>query len=236
MITVNAVQKMLKKQFTEANGLQDPVLRQGLNFQVYRSIPFVQVLHDGRIHWVAISSYGCDQGKIYLMGSLFNGRIAEHTKEQIYSILNCAARKIKVNISPVQQQSNGVDCGIYALAFCFYILSKTTNPINVFFIQGKLRSHFLYCLTANKMTHFPMLQTATKTCVAKTVTINVFCSCRMPWKKSEVFMKDKWLHVVNGFTECVNESQMLCFAKKIQNANGCVISAHQIELKPHVLK
>ena len=44
---VNAVQKMQKKQFTEANGLQDPVIGQGLNFQVYRSILFVQVLHDG---------------------------------------------------------------------------------------------------------------------------------------------------------------------------------------------
>ena len=137
------------------------------------------------MHWVAISSYSCDQGEIYLMDSLFNGRIAEHTKKQICSILNCAAGKIKVNVLPVQQQSNGVDCEIYALAFCFYILSKRTNPINVFFYQGKLKSHLLHCLTANKMTHFPMLQTATKTCVAKTVTINVFCSCRMPWKKSE---------------------------------------------------
>ena len=54
-----------------------------------------------------------------------------------------------------------------------------------------------------------------------------------------VFMKGKWLNVVtavNGFTECVIESHMLCFAKKIQNAIGCVISAHQKELKPHVLK
>ena len=78
---VNAVQKMLKKQFTEANGLQDPVLGQGLNFQVYRSIPFVQVLRDGRMHWVAMSSHGCNQGEIYLMDSLFNGRIVEHTKK-----------------------------------------------------------------------------------------------------------------------------------------------------------
>ena len=35
------------------------------------------------------------------------------------------------------------------------------------------------------MTHFLMLQTAIKTCAAKSVTINVFCSCRMPWKKTE---------------------------------------------------
>ena len=137
------------------------------------------------MHWVAISTYGCDKGEIYLMDSHFNDRIAEHTKKQICSILNCAAAKIEVNVLLVQQQSNGVGCRIYALAFCFYILSKRTNPINVFFNQGKLRSHLLHCLTADKMTHFTMLQTATKTCVAKTVTVNVFCSCRMPWKKSE---------------------------------------------------
>ena len=47
---VNAVQKILKKQFKEGNGLQDSVLGQGVNFQVYRSFPFVQLLHDGRMH------------------------------------------------------------------------------------------------------------------------------------------------------------------------------------------
>ena len=40
-------------------------------------------------------------------------------------------------------------------------------------------------------------------------------------------MKDKWLTAVNGFTECVNELQILCFAKKIQNAIGCIIIANQ---------
>ena len=84
---VNAVQKMQKKQFTEANWLQKA------NFEVCRSILFVQVLQDGMMHWVAISTYGCDQGEIYLMDRLFNGRIAEHTKKQICSILNCAAAK-----------------------------------------------------------------------------------------------------------------------------------------------
>ena len=57
---MSEVQKMLKKPFTEVNGLQIPVMWQGLNFQVYRSIPFVQLLHNGRMHWVAISTYGCD--------------------------------------------------------------------------------------------------------------------------------------------------------------------------------
>ena len=103
------------------------------------------------MHWVAISTYGCDQDEIYLMDNLFNGRIAKHTKKQVCSILNYTATEIKVNVLTVQQQSNGVDCGIYALAFCFYILSKKTNPITVFSNQGKSRSHLLHCLTPKKL-------------------------------------------------------------------------------------
>ena len=34
---INAVQKMLKKQISQANGLQDPVLGQTLNFNVNRN-------------------------------------------------------------------------------------------------------------------------------------------------------------------------------------------------------
>ena len=105
----------------------------------------------------------------------------------------------------------------------------------MFFNQGKLRLHLLHCLTANKMTHFPMLQTATKTCVAKTVTIKVFCSCRMPWKKSgnniyerqmvECSDCSEWFHRI-----CERIPDVV-FRKKIQNAIGCFISAHQKELK-----
>ena len=53
-------------------------------------------------------------------------------------------------------------------------------------------------------------------------------------------MKEKLLNAVtavNGFTECVNECQTVCLAKKKkknQNKIGCVISAHQKELKIHL--
>ena len=67
------------------------------------------------------------------------------------------------------------------------------------------------------MSYFPMLQTSVKTCVAKTVTVNVFAVVECPEKSLKiVFMKGKQLNVVtavNGFTEFVNESQMLCSQK-----------------------
>ena len=67
---INAVQKMLKKQFSQANGLQDPVLGQTLNFNITRNLSFVQVLYDGRIHWIAVSTFNCNRGEINLMDSL----------------------------------------------------------------------------------------------------------------------------------------------------------------------
>ena len=201
MLTDNAIhvfQNMIKKQNTDVNGLQDPVLGETLNFSVYQSIPFVQVLHDGRLHWVAISTYGCRLGEVCLMDSLFNGRIADHTKRQICAILNCPSEKLKVNVVPVQQQQNSVDCGVFALAYVYYIVSKKRNPSNVFFCTEKMRNHLLQCLSANKFSDFPETNKVLKRSMAKMIPIDVFCSCRMPWKKSEDNLFEKQM------AECSN--------------------------------
>ena len=84
---INSFQQMLKSQYIHANGLQDPVLGQGLNFAICRNVPFEQILHDVNLHWVAISTYGCNP-EVFSMDSLFNGRIADHTKIQMCSIVN----------------------------------------------------------------------------------------------------------------------------------------------------
>ena len=80
---IQTFQQMLKIQYPDANGLQDPVLGQALSFAVYQTTPFVQVLHDGSLHWVAISTYNCKEGEIFLMDSMFRGRVAHKTKRQI---------------------------------------------------------------------------------------------------------------------------------------------------------
>ena len=85
---IQTFQQMLKIQYREANGHQDPVLGQALSFAVYQTTRFVQVLHDGSLHWIAISTYNCKEGEVFLMDSMFRGRVAHQTKRQICSILN----------------------------------------------------------------------------------------------------------------------------------------------------
>ena len=183
---VNAFQKMMEKQFPEANGLQDPILGQTLSFKVQKNKPFVQVLHDGKLHWKPISTYGCNEGEVCYIDSLFKGRIADHTKQQICAILHCDLKHVKIKVLPVQQQRNGVDCGVFALAFCFHILSEKANPVGIFFDESNFRHHLLHCLTANLISPFPKSNgQAMKTCKDREIMVEIFCTCRMPWRKAE---------------------------------------------------
>ena len=75
-------------------------------------------------------------------------------KQQICAILNCDLKHVKINVLSVQQQRNGVDCGVFALAFCVHILSEKINPVGIFFDESKFRHHLLHCLTADLISLF----------------------------------------------------------------------------------
>eukprot|EP00794_Sanderia_malayensis_P002333 gene2333-2686_t len=60
---INVFQKIMARDFKLQIGLQDTVLAQKMKFKSIPSGEFVQILHDGKYHWVAISTYGCQQGK-----------------------------------------------------------------------------------------------------------------------------------------------------------------------------
>ena len=83
-------------------GLQDPILGQTMSFRRFQSQPFVQILHDGVAHWVAISTFNCKPGNIMSMDNLFKGRISVHIKKQIYFIMNSKEREIKIKVAGVQ--------------------------------------------------------------------------------------------------------------------------------------
>ena len=66
--------------FDGKKGLQDLLLGQRLSFKVARD-SFIQILHDGRCHWVTVSTFVCDPGEINYYDSLFNGKITDSVKK-----------------------------------------------------------------------------------------------------------------------------------------------------------
>ena len=111
-------------------------------------------------------------------------------------MLNCRNKNIKINVLPAQQQTNDVDCGLFAIEFCSEIQLTNFNPVGIYFQEDKLRPHLLHCLAADKITEFPKsTKESYKLCGDKLIHVDIFCSCCMPWKKNEKNMYGKQMAI-----------------------------------------
>ena len=184
---INVLQLMMKRDFNVSVGLQDTIKGRKLYFRsISAGVPFTQILHDDQNHhWVAISSYGCNEGEICYMDSLFKGRIANEVKQQICAIMKCKLPAITVKVMSVQQQNNGLDCGLFALAFILCILEGKNDVTSHFYDDVQMRSHLLHVVLENKVRSFPESIIERKRCKSRVIEIKVFCSCRQLWIETD---------------------------------------------------
>jgi hypothetical protein len=74
----------------------------------------------------------------------------------LYSIpANHSALMIKRQ--SVQQQKGCVDCGLFAIVYAVEVCSRR-NPEEAIFVQEKIRSHLLQCLSKGVVMPFPDMQ------------------------------------------------------------------------------
>ena len=86
--------------------------------------------------------------------SLYNNIIATEVEEQVKSLLG--GRECQVLVVPVQQQRNGSDCGVFAIAFATCLV-HFIDPVTVDFDISKMRPHLLSCLKSGYINLFPTL-------------------------------------------------------------------------------
>ena len=123
----NTLQNMLNREYPHVNGLLDPVLGQALQFKV--------IVRTGYLHQLAISTFGCNNGEVCIMNSLFHGRMLQQTKHQICSLMKCKKAKIVV------------------IAFVRFVTHYKKYPINITFKQSLRRNHAMEALERNKLEH-----------------------------------------------------------------------------------
>lgn len=168
---MNPVQQMIKRQFPDIQSLQPteriPVWDEDsfkwkyhFKFEKVMS-PAAQTHHNGKFHWVA--SVKVD-GQIYVFDSLSNGTLSPSLQIQLASLYGGDFSKITVRIPSIQQQTNGVDCGLFAISnlvqFCYgYYIGKDL----LMFDEKSLRDHLVYCLEKDLLTPFPRVETKSKT-------------------------------------------------------------------------
>ena len=121
-IEVNAAQALLHQQFPEVDGFQDTCLSQGNFFQPPRN-EFIQIFNVNQSHWIALSTVGCPSGHVNVYDSLYR-HLHSDTRSTIASLLQSRDNVLTVVMPEVQKQSNGSDCGVYAIAFSTAILNS----------------------------------------------------------------------------------------------------------------
>ena len=122
-----------------------------------------------------------------------------------------------INIKPVQQQSNGVDCGLFAIAFVTSLLNGE-DPAKVTYDTDDLRPHLMRCFASGNICPFKQVVPAgERRCAERALVTNLFCTCRMPWTPQDNRKRQRrWPNVttvVNSFVP-VKTFPIMCFSSK----------------------
>ena len=139
---IHDFQKLVKN----VNGLQDPLLRQKLNFKKC-SEEFIQLLHDGRDHWVAISTLDCQPGEVKYYDSMFKGKLSESVKNQICCIHGSRGKILKLTLCPFSNNKMGLIVA-FMLSHSWYPLS-TRKILQAYHLMKK-SCEIIYMTATNK--------------------------------------------------------------------------------------
>ena len=90
-----AGQNLIKERYSHIRGFQSQILGFTLSYEVMKS-EFVQVVHNGTIHWVTLSTIGCAEGFIDIHYS-HHPQLNLTWQQQIAFILFCQEKEITVN-------------------------------------------------------------------------------------------------------------------------------------------
>ena len=149
---------IIKRQ-TYFPGLQDTVLGAKNQYEVQRG-PFCQILHSlHAVHWiVCFSPEDAVSDEVFVYDSLSNGKsLHPEFVHQICNIRYTAHKFLKLTLKPTPMQTNGVDCGVFAIANALE-LCIGRSPSDCRYDIPAMRPHLLYCLEKEQITPFPKLE------------------------------------------------------------------------------
>ena len=140
--SINLAQNLLKEQFPKISGFQDTVIGKTQSSNIVKTNDkFIQLFHVGSLNWVYVASVSENKshnGGCQLYGSFSDGKVSPGVAKQIAAFSFYDLPEILVEIKGIQQQTNSVDCGLFAIAFASS-LAFGEDPANVTYDSTKLR-------------------------------------------------------------------------------------------------
>ena len=165
---INYAQQLLKGISSQVNGLQDcclvPVEVDGswmYSVRMRRVLPpSCQIHHTGTDHWIAsIQESENEQVVVFDSSQGPSPRLSQSLEMQLFAIYGRGKRHLQVLRPHVQQQYNGVDCGIFAIAFATeFVYKQYAGNELIEFDRPKMRDHLLECFQSQNLTPFPKMK------------------------------------------------------------------------------
>ncbi|XP_045031019.1 uncharacterized protein LOC123473768 [Daphnia magna] len=154
---INKAQSILKKQYPAIDGLFCCTIEGSLEFSRAQGEQWMQILYDGSDHWVLVSK-GFTQPEHVLVYHSCPGKPwrKEHILSCMSSLFQTSNEKMTYIIKGCQRQSNGYDCGVFAIAFATS-LAIGEDPATRLYDPIKLRPHLVNCLALGKITAFSII-------------------------------------------------------------------------------
>ena len=114
----------------------------------------------------------------------------------------------------VQQQKNGVDCGLFSVTFA-PTLAFGGDPSTINYDVALLKAHLSTCFDNNLLVEFAVTGKRVIRCKPYTSIVELYCVCRMPyWRTDEIGLR---------MEEC--ESCKRWFHRKCEKIPAAVFSA-----------
>ena len=104
---------------------------------------------------------------------------------------------LAVDFYPVQRQTDGTSCGVFAVANAT-ALCHGLDPTTLVYDEKQMRKHLLACLTTRNFDPFPVVHKNRPKAAISSQKVDLFCNCNMPasFDKEMVECEKclKWFH------------------------------------------
>ena len=133
---------LLSFQFSDLEGFQSCQLAHQLDFDRHNEL-FIQIINrstnDGGLHWLTVSNINCMANTIKVYDSAYSDLRHEEELTTV-SLVAVTTDKLQVIFPNVALQTNGYNCGLYAVANAT-ALAYGTDPKTQVYIPRLMRSH-----------------------------------------------------------------------------------------------
>ena len=143
-------QNLIRRRFPEINGLKSTleITKPSYKFEMSDSL-IIQVIHCKDNHWITASNIGCQESEITIYDSLYKA-IDQRTSEMLSRLFS----KTTFTVKQPQKQTNGYDCGLFALAFATTLAYEKKQLSSTSYDQKQMRPHICACFENKQLIPF----------------------------------------------------------------------------------